>query len=225
VLVIRVFTRVRMGSIAARLVLVIRVFTRVRMGSIAARLGCNTVSAAPLAGTNAWQAGRGRGQLNHNVQISPRGSRSAIAGHRKRRHATFDQRFRQLLPWVACRVFEAFDRARLRGPAMTYSSWGNACGLCSRRSCRCLQCRLGRSSEARRERASSCQSDNDPDFPRSANPAGRRSRICGATFAWRPSYGGRTHICRQENLPTRRTTLELLPRVPALRPRRREVRS
>ena len=90
---------------------------------------------------------------------------------------------------------------------MTYSSWGNACGPCSRLSCRCLQCRLGRGSEARRERASSCQSDNDPDVPRSANPAGRRSRICGATCAWRPSYEGRTHMPRKENRRTEPTTL------------------
>ena len=173
------------GTSSARLVLVIRVFTRVRMGSIAARLGCNTVSAAPLAGPNAWQAGRGRGQLNHNVQISPRGSRSAIAGHRKRRHATFDQRFRQLLPWVACRVFEAFDRVRLRGPAMTYSSWGNACGLCSRRSCRCLQCRLGRSSEARRERASCVNR-----ITTLTSPDPRTRRVDEVGFAERLSLGG-----------------------------------
>ena len=141
------------------------------------------------------------------------------------RGVTFDQRLRQLLPWAACRLIEAFDRVRLRGPAMTYSNWGNACGPCSTQSGRCLPYRLGRSSEAPRERASSCQSDNDPDFPRSANPAGRRSRTCGATFAWRPSHGGRTHIPRQKNLRTRRTTLERLPMVPALRPRRREVLS
>jgi hypothetical protein len=71
---------------------------------------------------------------------------------------------------------------------MTYSSWGNACRPCSRRSCRCRQCQLGPSSEGPRERASSYQSDNDPDFLRSANPADKRSRICGATCAWRPSH-------------------------------------
>jgi hypothetical protein len=88
---------------------------------------------------------RSRGQM-HGSPAEGRvtwSSRSAIAGHRKRRHTTFDQRFRQLLPCVACRLVEAFDRVRLRGPAMTYSSWGNACGLCSTRSGRCLQCRLG----------------------------------------------------------------------------------
>jgi len=95
---------------------------------------------------------------------------------------------------------------RRRGRAMTYSSWGIACRPCSRQSCKCLQYRLGPSSEGLRERASSYQSDNDPDFLRSANPAGKRSRICGATCAWRPSYGGRTHISREENPRTERTT-------------------
>ena len=95
---------------------------------------------------------------------------------------------------------------RRRGRAMTYSSWGIAGRPCSRQSCKCLRYRLGPSSEGLRERASSYQSDNDPDFLRSANPAGKRSRICGATCAWRPSYGGRTHIPREENPRTERTT-------------------
>jgi len=95
---------------------------------------------------------------------------------------------------------------RRRGRAMTYSSWGIACRPCARQSCKCPQYRLGPSSEGLRERASSYQSDNDPDFRRSANPAGKRSRICGATCAWRPSYGGRTHISGEENPRTERTT-------------------
>jgi hypothetical protein len=101
---------------------------------------------------------------------------------------------------------------------MTYSSWGNVGIPCSRQFCRCLQYRFGPSSEGLRERASSYQSDNDPDFLRSANPAGKRSRICGATCAWRPSYGGRTHIPRRKTgAPCGRH------RFPALRPYRREV--
>ena len=95
---------------------------------------------------------------------------------------------------------------RRRGRAMTYSSWGIACRPCARQSCKCLQYRLGPSSEGLRERASSYQSDNDPDFLRSANPAGKRSRICGGICAWRPSYGGRTHISGEENRRTERTT-------------------
>jgi hypothetical protein len=102
---------------------------------------------------------------------------------------------------------------RRRGRAMTYSSWGIAGRPCSRRSCKCLRYRLGPSSEGLRERAFSYQSDNDPDFLRSANPAGKRSRICGGICAWRPSYGGRTHIPREENRRTERTTW-----VSALRP-------
>ena len=176
------------GTSSARLVLVIRVLTRGRMGltprrgSVASRsTGCP--ARGPMYGSG---AGRPRaGSPEAQRPNPPRGSRSAIAGHRKRRHATFDQRFRQLLPWVACRLVEAFDRVRLREPAMTYSSWGNACGPCSTRSCRCLQCRLRRSSGARRERASSCQSDNDPDFP---DPRTRRVDEVG--FAERLSLGG-----------------------------------
>ena len=73
---------------------------------------------------------------------------------------------------------------------MTYSSWGNAGRPCARQACKCLQYRLGPSSEGLRERASSYQSDNDPDFLRSANPAGKtksdlRSDLRLAAFIWR----------------------------------------
>src|SRR6476659_3328978 len=68
---------------------------------------------------------------------------------------------------------------------MTYSSWGNAGRPCARQSCKCLQYRLGPSSEGLRERASSYQSDNAPD---SSDPRTRRVNEVG--FAERLALGG-----------------------------------